>query len=163
MKMSKRLKHYNFVNEVGNRHGDWLVLRYAGLAKLSGNALWLCRCSCGHRAILRGSKLRCGETTHCKTSSHRTNQITKHPEYKIYSEAKQRCTNPNSTSWHLYGGRGIKFKFKTFWCFIVALGGFRPSARHQLDRYPNNNGHYQAGNVRWATPSQNALNRRRAA
>jgi hypothetical protein len=153
-------KKYNFLNETGKHYGDWKVIRYAGREKSSFNARWLCQCSCGHRAIVRGSKLRSGESSHCKTSLHRTNQVTKYPEYRLYTEARQRCTNPNSTSWHHYGKRGIKFRFKTFWQFIAALNGFRPSPRHQIDRFPDNNGNYEVGNVRWALPWQNALNRR---
>jgi hypothetical protein len=89
----------------------------------------------------------------------RKHGASKLPEYKVFTEAKQRCTNPNSWSWHLYGGRGIKFKFKNFAEFFVAVG-LRPSSRHQIDRFPDNNGNYEAGNVRWALPWQNALNRR---
>ena len=39
--------------------------------------------------------------------------------------------------------------------------GPRPTAKHSLDRR-NNDGHYELGNVRWATTRQQLLNRRRA-
>ena len=158
---SKKLPtRYNFVNETGKTHGEWKVIRYAGPEKSSASARWLCECSCGRRAVIRGSKLRNGQSIDCRSSVHKRNRATRFPEYRVYTEARQRCTNPNSWSWKQYGGRGIKFKFKSFWEFIAALNGFRPSARHQLDRYPDNDGHYEAGNVRWATPSENAMNRR---
>jgi hypothetical protein len=47
----------------------------------------------------------------------------------------------------------------TFEEFFAEVGK-KPSPRHSIDRYPNNSGHYERGNLRWATSSQQALNRR---
>jgi hypothetical protein len=76
----------------------------------------------------------------------------------------QRCDNPNMPKFHLYGGRGItvypqwrgRNGFKRFLSHI----GPRPSVKHSLDRYPNVNGHYEPGNVRWATAAEQNSNRR---
>ncbi len=38
--------------------------------------------------------------------------------------------------------------------------GRRPSAEYTLDRYPNNDGNYEPGNIRWATRSEQQRNRR---
>jgi len=38
--------------------------------------------------------------------------------------------------------------------------GKRPTVRHSLDRI-NNDGHYELGNVRWATKKEQRANRRR--
>jgi len=37
--------------------------------------------------------------------------------------------------------------------------GPRPSAKHSVDRYPNGNGNYEPGNVRWATMKEQGRNR----
>lgn len=88
------------------------------------------------------------------------------PELKnlrsIMSKARQRCVNPNTKSYKYYGGRGIEFRFETIeqatdW--IIANIGYRPSKEHSIDRI-DVNGHYEAGNLRWATPIEQANNKR---
>jgi hypothetical protein len=73
--------------------------------------------------------------------------------------AKYRCTNPKANGWKRYGGRGIKFLFTSFEQFFTELGP-RPKGR-SLDRI-NNEGNYEPGNVRWATPKQQGQNRRKS-
>ena len=80
------------------------------------------------------------------------------PEYRAYINAKTRCSNPNVPNYKYYGGRGIEFRFKTFEEFIKSVG-LRPSAEHSLDRI-DVNGHYEVGNLRWATRSEQQHNRR---
>lgn len=81
------------------------------------------------------------------------------PEYVIYIAAKARCTNPNSQRWYTHGARGIKFLFNSFEEFIAEVG-LRPSKEHSLDRWPNNDGNYEVGNLRWATRSEQQKNKR---
>jgi hypothetical protein len=80
-----------------------------------------------------------------------------HPELHIYIAAKARCTNPKNKDWKHYGGRGIKFLFKSFREFLAHIGP-RPAGK-TLDRIKND-GHYEPGNVRWATWKEQAANRR---
>ena len=80
-------------------------------------------------------------------------------EYAIYKGARNRCENPRNHGYRLYGAMGVRFCFRTFAEFMAALGP-RPSQKHSVDRYPDPNGNYEAGNVRWATPSQQRTNQR---
>jgi hypothetical protein len=80
------------------------------------------------------------------------------PEYRIWKQARARCNSPRNKDYALYGGRGIEFRFDTFRQFFNELGA-RPEGA-SLDRFPNNDGHYEAGNVRWATWTQQRLNQR---
>lgn len=75
--------------------------------------------------------------------------------------ARQRCTNPNNAGYANYGGRGIKFEFDsveqaTRWV-LDNLG--RPEAGLTLDRIDNNR-HYEPGNLRWATRTEQGRNKR---
>lgn len=75
---------------------------------------------------------------------------------------KDRCTNPNNDFYDDYGGRGIRVCdrwLQSFEAFLEDVGE-RPSPKHQLDRFPDNDGNYEPGNVRWATGSDNCRNRR---
>jgi hypothetical protein len=71
---------------------------------------------------------------------------------------QQRCTNPNAQGFEYYGGRGIKFLFSCFAEFYLDVGQ-RPTPEHSIDRI-NNDGHYEPGNVRWATRSMQNSNKR---
>lgn len=78
-------------------------------------------------------------------------------EYNLYKAAQRRC-RPNSADAKYYAARGIEFRFVSFEQWLVELG-IRPTAKHTVDR-ENNNGHYEPGNVRWATRFVNIHNRR---
>jgi hypothetical protein len=72
----------------------------------------------------------------------------------------RRCTDQTDAAFPDYGGRGITVceRWMDPTKFVEDM---RPTYRHglELDRI-DNNGHYEPGNVRWATHSQNADNRR---
>lgn len=89
----------------------------------------------------------------------RHRMVSSHPVYNIYKKAKRRCQNSNDPAYFQYGGRGIEFRFESFEAFINHIGE-RPSPEFTLDRFPDNNGHYEPGNVRWATMTQQNRNRR---
>jgi len=63
---------------------------------------------------------------------------------------KDRCENPSNDRYERYGGRGIKVIFGSFEDFLKEVGP-RPSDSYTIDRFPNNDGNYEPGNVRWAT------------
>jgi hypothetical protein len=85
------------------------------------------------------------------------------PLYSIYANMLQRCNQPSSKTYKHYGARGIKVC--TRWTgkdgyqnFVTDMGP-RPTQKHTIDR-ENNDGNYEPSNCRWATPSQQQLNRR---
>jgi hypothetical protein len=80
-------------------------------------------------------------------------------ESQAYSNAKGRCIDSENRSFPCYGGRGIEFRFTSFEEFINHIRP-KPSPELSLDRIEND-GHYEAGNVRWATMQEQHANRRR--
>lgn len=84
---------------------------------------------------------------------------TRRPEYKIWCGMISRC---RSTKCVYHGGRGIRVcdRWSKFENFDADMGP-RPSPNHSLDRI-DPNGHYSPENCRWATPKQQASNKRGA-
>src|ERR1043165_874637 len=136
--------------------------------RFNGCAAWCCLCDCGARVDVSGGYLRNGRTRSCgclrrevsrkNATSHGRYLTTEHLSWR---EAKQRCHNPKNTQFHRYGGRGIRMCDewrRDFLAFLAHMGPKPPG--HTLDRI-NNDGNYEPGNVRWATPKQQANNRRR--
>lgn len=147
----------------GRRFGRWKVLGFAGVNK-SKNGTWLCECDCGVQKPVIGGHLRKGWSVSCGCYQKEmaANAALDHrAERDVYAGARWRCadlTNPQ------YGGRGIKFLFTSFEQFFAELGP-RPEGKdekgralYSIDRI-NNDGHYEPGNVRWATNLEQVLNR----
>ena len=80
----------------------------------------------------------------------------------LWNTVYHRCHNERSHVYYLYGERGITVCERwraDFWNFAADMPP-RPSPAHTIDRWPNNDGNYEPGNVRWATPAEQAKNRR---
>lgn len=155
----------------GVRFGRLVAMRYAGQSRFRA-AMWECQCDCGKQATVSGNALRSGNTRSCgclavdvfvagiKDRSRCDGADL--PEYHIWHNMVRRCTCPKSKDYHRYGGRGIRVceRWLDSCRLFVEDVGTRPSLQHQIDRYPNNDGNYELGNVRWALPRQNCQNRR---
>ncbi len=90
-------------------------------------------------------------------------KVSHHPRYGLYSHMMDRCYNINSSEYPNWGGRGIVVceewhDSSVFLTYLDEVLGDRPEG-HTFDRI-DNNGNYEPGNVRWATPSQQNSNRR---
>ena len=150
----------------GTRVGRLVV----GLQASDGK--WECRCDCGSRCKKSRASLRKGKVKSCGCfRKERASQglpgtrhgKTKSKEYRTWASMKTRCLNPRYSRYPDYGGRGIHICdrwLRSFESFMADVGP-APGLEYSLDRYPNNNGNYEPGNVRWATRSQQQRNKRK--
>jgi hypothetical protein len=135
--------------------------------------MWLCRCDCGTEKEIEGTKLRTGHTQSCgcyhQERLKAANFIHGHSaggvysyEFRTWTRIKDRCLNPNGASNKNYMARGIKLHepWRTDFNAFLAAVGAAPGEGYTLDRYPNNDGNYEPGNVRWATRVQQGRNTR---
>jgi len=136
-------------------------------ARLNRRTAWSCRCTCGAMTVVRSDHLLSGVIASCgclmreAVSARRTiHGLTGSPEYYAWHGMKRRCQDPLDKGYKTYGAKGIVVaaRWQSFENFFADMGP-RPSQSHSLDRFPNNRGNYEPGNVRWATDLQQGRNK----
>lgn len=149
--------------------------RLTVIAELAGaRRRVMCVCDCGTVKTFRLDHLRAGRSRSCgclhnELAAVRTAVVAyrhghaTHPLYRTWWNMIDRCENPACSAFDSYGGRGITVcagwhDVAAFIGWIEANLGPRPPGK-SLDRI-DNDGNYEAGNMRWATPAQQARNRR---
>ena len=146
----------------GRRFGRLLVLGFHEKSAKAHDTFWIVRCECDpdvQKIVARG-KLISGKTKSCGCLR-KPHGMFGTPEYKAWVSMIQRCTNPKARGWKRYGGRGISVCCEwreSFIAFFTYLG-LRPSPLHSVDRFPDPDGNYGPGNVRWATPKEQGRNK----
>ena len=164
----------------GRVFGRWTVVSLA--PRVKKRTFWNCICTCGVERIVGASPLVSGTTNSCgclrveigRTHGARINlrhgegsNGKETPEYRTWANMLSRCENLNHRLFPDYGARGIRVcdRWHKFENFLDDVGrrpdgvrGKRPL--YSLDRFPDNNGNYEPGNVRWATPEEQNRNTR---
>lgn len=160
------------ISRVARVYGRLLVLR-----EVDGG--WDCQCGCGNVVTVADSDIWSEGNKPCRCSSInvprkpeakkttqrkplQTHGMSKTPEYKTWQSIKERCYNTNHKHWLYYGGRGITMCSRWRDSFLAFLNdmGKRPGPEYSIDRIDGDESYFPE-NCRWATPVQQANNRKK--
>ncbi len=133
-----------------------------------GQRRYLCKCQCGRIKSVSATSLRAGSSKSCgclqiefvtnlKPSLSHGRRASR--AYRTWQSMQTRCRADSSKYRRDYADRGISVceKWKRFEGFYEDMGD--PPDGYSLDRI-NNDGNYEPGNCRWATPTQQSRNKR---
>lgn len=157
----------------GDQFGQWTVLD-------TSDRKSLCKCSCGTEKWLFSFSLvnddpdkrstQCRKCANDELQKRRKRIARDIPRAKynrmrmVVKNAIRRCTDPTEKRYEDYGGRGIKVfqewldDKRKFILYISQLPG-SDDRRLVIDRI-NNDGHYEPGNLRFASQSVSNTNKR---
>ncbi len=142
--------------------------RISGNGRSYKKSMQVCQCSCGNAVLVDLGAIKSNRTRSCgclhsevarKTATiHGKTGTTEHYSWQCM---RQRCRYSDLYTHH--AGRGISVHpdwdnindgFQNFYDYM----GPKPTPEHTIDRYPNKDGNYEPGNVRWATRTEQNRN-----
>ena len=158
--------------EIGDRFGCWTII--SDYPTLIGDNYSkkrsLCLCDCGTERVVKWELLVTGFSKSCGCGKWKDGHVSVIPLSKndrlmrIFGRMKGRCYNKNNPSYSYYGERGIVIFREwldyshSFYDYCMTLDGW-DNAALSIDRI-DPNGNYEPGNIRFATNTVQANNKR---
>jgi hypothetical protein len=148
----------NFLTVIGEEHDK------------DGRLYLICKCDCGNVKRMQYQHWKSGKIKSCgcmrlkllHDAAYKPDSIYKERLHNIWNGMKQRCCNPKTRNYYLYGGRGItvceewRDSYERFREWALSNGY---ADNLTIDRV-NPNGNYEPTNCRWATVKEQNNNKR---
>lgn len=163
--MSKTYRH----DYKGKRFNRLLVTAFVP-TEAASPPMWECLCDCGKVVVVWAQSLRRGVTESCGCLNREINRSRGHHQsgghgrkrtgaYGSWTNMMMRCEWMSHPSCESYGKAGIRVdpRWHDFRSFHADMGDRPP--RHSIDRIDGSRG-YGPDNCRWATATEQLLNRR---
>lgn len=163
-------REYKVIDLTGQRFGRLTVVKKIGIknaGQRGSKSVWLCKCDCGNEKEVLRNSLVSGNTKSCgclgvetKKLMHLKHGMAKKRLWKIWTGIRDRCNNPNNSSYHYYGGRGISVcdewnDFEKFMIWSISNGYDDTLTIDRIDT----NGNYEPSNCKWSTRMEQTRNR----
>lgn len=152
---STKINKTNYDKLVGTYLNNYYIVKHDNL-----NRKLLVKCTNCHKTK-EVDRYKFAHSQYGKCECLRHHNMSGTSIYHRWKTIKNRCLNPNSKDYPLYGGRGITIykewanNFQKFYDYI----GDPPTSAHQIDRINNDKG-YEPDNIRWVLSLENNNNRR---
>jgi hypothetical protein len=164
----------SYFSEIGRDDNENLMWREFGSFVVVGGpmrkrspcgtvySIWTCLCVCGSKREVSTGALKQKRRISCGCAVRTSNgESAKTPEWKSWISMIKRCASMEEPTRSWYADRGITVckRWRESYLAFLSDMGRKPTPAHTLERKNNDLGYFKE-NCKWATPTEQARNRR---